>query len=245
MLTISQLANAAGVTVRTVRHYHHMGLLPEPGRDHSGYRRYSAQTVVDLIRIKTLADAGVPLSRIDALLHAEPAEFAAAIADIDAELRSKMDQLAEHRRRIATLASGDRLVLPDGVIDNMNRMRAIGVSERTVQIERDHWILMQAMNPSAMPEWIEIKKASFDDPDTVKLYLRCDESLDWAPDDPEVEVFIEEMDAWEVAHGRDASDQADYQLLFTLLSEISPTWHRILTELAHRAQLRRKAAAGG
>ena len=33
MLTISQLATYAGVTVRAVRHYHQIGLLPEPERD--------------------------------------------------------------------------------------------------------------------------------------------------------------------------------------------------------------------
>ena len=35
MLTIGQLASYAGVTVRTVRHYHQIGLLAEPERDHS------------------------------------------------------------------------------------------------------------------------------------------------------------------------------------------------------------------
>jgi DNA-binding transcriptional MerR regulator len=39
MLTIGQLAAHAGVTVRTVRHYHAKGLLPESERDASGYRR--------------------------------------------------------------------------------------------------------------------------------------------------------------------------------------------------------------
>ena len=48
MLTISQLASYAGVTVRAVRHYHARGLLPEPERDASGYRRYGAQAVADL-----------------------------------------------------------------------------------------------------------------------------------------------------------------------------------------------------
>ena len=48
MLTIGQLAAYAGVTVRTVRHYHAKGLLPEPARDHSGYRRYDAAAVVAL-----------------------------------------------------------------------------------------------------------------------------------------------------------------------------------------------------
>ena len=42
MLTIGQLAAYAGVTTRAVRHYHQVGLLPEPERDASGYRTYAA-----------------------------------------------------------------------------------------------------------------------------------------------------------------------------------------------------------
>ena len=68
MLTISQLARYAGVTVRAVRHYHQIGLLAEPERDHSGYRSYDAAAVVRLIRIRTLAEAGVPLARVRELL---------------------------------------------------------------------------------------------------------------------------------------------------------------------------------
>ena len=54
-LTIGQLAAHVGVTIRAIRHYHACGLLAEPARDASGYRRYGAQAVVDLVRIKTLA----------------------------------------------------------------------------------------------------------------------------------------------------------------------------------------------
>ena len=64
MLTIGQLAAYAGVTVRAVRHYHQVGLLPEPERSSSGYRAYDADAVVALIRIRTLAEAGVPLARV-------------------------------------------------------------------------------------------------------------------------------------------------------------------------------------
>jgi hypothetical protein len=39
MLTIGQLAAYTGVTVRAIRHYHQRGLLTEPGRDASSYRR--------------------------------------------------------------------------------------------------------------------------------------------------------------------------------------------------------------
>jgi DNA-binding transcriptional MerR regulator len=78
MLTIGEVASYAGVTVRAVRHYHAKGLLPEPKRDHSGYRRYDAAAVVELIRIRTLAEAGVPLARVRELLQADATEFAAA-----------------------------------------------------------------------------------------------------------------------------------------------------------------------
>ena len=92
MLTISRLAAYAGVTVRTVRHYHQIGLLPEPERAHSGYRTYDAAAVVRLIRIRTLADAGVPLARVQELLGAGPEEFAQGIREVDGAI--VMDPLA-------------------------------------------------------------------------------------------------------------------------------------------------------
>ncbi|MQS17164.1 MerR family transcriptional regulator [Streptomyces kaniharaensis] len=241
MLTISQLAATVGVTVRTVRHYHHVGLLPEPERDASGYRRYNAQAAVDLIRIRTLADAGVPLARIDAMLNAQSAEFAAAVTDLDAELQRKIDQLAEHRRRIADLASGERLALPPEVIAILDRMRALGVSERAVRLERDTWILLQALDPEAMQQGIKEKNASFDDAETVRLFLVCDQSMDWDPHDPRVDRLIEDLDAWEIDHGRDSSQVGNLEVIFSRIAEASPTWQRILAVLAHRAKERRTA----
>ncbi|MFD6973598.1 MerR family transcriptional regulator [Streptomyces sp. NPDC059949] len=241
MLTIGRLAATAGVTVRTVRHYHHVGLLPEPERDASGYRRYSAQAAVDLIRIRTLADAGVPLARIDALLHAQPTEFAAAVADIDAALQRKIDQLAESRRRIAELDSGERLVLPLEVVAILDRMRGLGISERRVRLERDAWILMQALDPQVMPQRIRDKNAGFDDPETTRLYLACDRSVDWDPHDPRLDRLIDDLDAWEIEHAGDGSRPGYLNLVSARISEASPAWQRIVGALVQRAERRRTA----
>ena len=46
MLVISELANLVGVTVRTVRHYHRLGLLPEPERRGNGYRSYGPADLI-------------------------------------------------------------------------------------------------------------------------------------------------------------------------------------------------------
>nr|WP_246095995.1 MerR family transcriptional regulator [Streptomyces botrytidirepellens] len=112
MLTIGELASYAGVTLRAVRHYHAKGLLPEPERDHSGYRRYDAGAVVELIKIRTLAEAGVPLARVRELLQADEEEFAAAVTDIDQRLRAEIRERQRHRERIARLAAGDNVALP-------------------------------------------------------------------------------------------------------------------------------------
>src|SRR5487761_688535 len=103
MLTIGQLAAYAGVTVRAVRHYHQIGLLPEPERDASGYRRYGARTVVSLIKIRTLAKAGVPLSHIGQMLEADTPVFAEAVQRIDSHLREEIERLETSRKQIVQL----------------------------------------------------------------------------------------------------------------------------------------------
>jgi DNA-binding transcriptional MerR regulator len=170
MLTIGQLASYAGVTTRAVRHYHQIGLLLEPERDASGYRTYDAGAVVRLIRIRTLAEAGVPLARVRELLDADPETFAAATTEIDRQLRAQIRALQEHRRRIAQLGSGDSLALPEEVVDYLDRLRATGARDAIIEAERDAWILMAARWPEAIPALMADKVAQLADPKIVRLY---------------------------------------------------------------------------
>ncbi|MEU8894531.1 MerR family transcriptional regulator [Nocardia sp. NPDC048505] len=240
MLTIGRLAATAGVSVRTVRHYHQVGLLAEPERDASGYRRYSAQAAVDLIRIRTLAEAGVPLGRIEALLRAEPGEFAAAVAEIDAELVRKVRQLNAHRRRIAALESGERLVLPPGVVGVLERMRGLGIGERRVRMERDAWILLQAMEPGALPGRVRDKHAELDDPETVRLFSATDTAAEWDANDPRLDQLIDDLDVWQRKYRPNSGDSA---LIAAGIAEASPAWRHVIATLAHRARQRRPGAA--
>ena len=170
MLTIGQLASHAGVTIRAVRHYHQIGLLPEPDRDASGYRTYDAAAVVRLIRIRTLAEAGVPLARVRELLDADPETFAAATTEIDRQLRAQIRALQEHRRRIAQLGSGDSLAVPKEVVDYLGRLRAIGAPDAAIDGERDAWILMAARYPETIPAIMAHKVAQLADPNSIRLY---------------------------------------------------------------------------
>src|SRR5918997_2962917 len=164
MLTISQLAAYAGVSVRTVRWYHQRGLLPEPARDSSGYRRYTGQAVIDLVRISTLAGAGVPLARVGALLEADEAEFKAAVTELDAELADRITALQQRRADLAQLPSAERLCVPDKVAELLEVERAIGVSERTIAMERDAWILLAATYPEMLDDVFTWKQITARDP---------------------------------------------------------------------------------
>jgi DNA-binding transcriptional MerR regulator len=184
MLTIGQLASYAGVTVRAVRHYHAKGLLPEPERDSSGYRRYDAGAVVELIKIRTLAEAGVPLARVRELLTADEEEFGAAVVDIDRRLRAEIKERQRHRERIAQLAAGDALALPPDAVEYLDRLRALELPELMIGGERDGWILVAAQLPEHMPLYMKLKQQQLDDPATVELYRDMAQLIHWAADDP-------------------------------------------------------------
>jgi len=193
MLTISQLAAYAGVTVRAVRHYHAKGLLAEPDRDQSGYRRYDAAAVVELIRIRTLAEAGVPLSRVRELLTADEDEFAAAIEDVDRRLRTEIRERQRHRERVAQLAAGDRLVLPPEAVDYLDRLRQLDIPERAIEMERDAWILVAAQIPDQMPALMALKRAQIEDPAVTAVYLDLVEAADWDADDPRLPAIADRL----------------------------------------------------
>lgn len=67
-LTIGKLAAAAGVNIETVRYYQRLGLLDEPERPRTGYRRYSQQQAKRLHFIKRAQGLGFTLSEVGGLL---------------------------------------------------------------------------------------------------------------------------------------------------------------------------------
>ncbi|WP_040598162.1 MerR family transcriptional regulator [Patulibacter medicamentivorans] len=230
MLTIGQLASYAGVTIRAVRHYHAKGLLAEPERDRSGYRRYDAAAVIELIRIRTLADAGVPLSRVKQLLEADEEEFATAVAEIDQRIRAEIRERQQHRRRIARLAAGDSLALPPVVVGYLQRLRELGVHRRVLELERDGWILVSAHYPDQIEEWIAGKTADLEDPEFQDLYRSISACIDAAPDDPRLEALADRLARILDRAEAETEEQLDgplAALVDAVTVEMTPAWHRL------------------
>jgi DNA-binding transcriptional MerR regulator len=231
MITIGQLADYAGVTIKTVRHYHQRGLLAEPPRDASGYRRYSAQHAIDLVKIKTLAEAGVPLARIDELLASDPERFAVAITEIDRNLQARVEELLRTRERLAQLTADDRLFVSAEVADYLDQLRRIGISQRTVQMERDGWILLRSGSPEQAAIWFADKLDAISDPEFRAIYLDYDAAFDWPPDDPRIDALADRTQRWMAKRPgtpedgeSSVHDPTIAQLIATSAGISSPAW---------------------
>lgn len=97
-----QLAELAGTSLRTVRHYHEVGLLPEPERGSNNYKHYGVAHLVRLLQIKRLTDLGFSLTQIaemgDADEHPE-----AALRALDKELAATIERLQRARVELGLL----------------------------------------------------------------------------------------------------------------------------------------------
>ncbi|NNH68326.1 MerR family transcriptional regulator [Nocardia uniformis] len=97
-----ELAELAGTSLRTVRHYHEVGLLTEPERAANGYKRYGVAHLLRLLHIKRLTHLGFSLSQIAAMGAADehPEQ---ALRELDAELVATIERLQRARADIALL----------------------------------------------------------------------------------------------------------------------------------------------
>ena len=89
-VTIGDAAAFVGTTPRAIRHYHEIGLLPEPARGGDGRRRYGYEDMIRLLWIRKMADAGIALDDIrDAFADPAPG------ADDDHGIGGILEQLEE------------------------------------------------------------------------------------------------------------------------------------------------------
>jgi DNA-binding transcriptional MerR regulator len=68
MYTVSEVARAAGVTVRTLHHYDEIGLLQPSGRNASGYRQYASADLERLQEVLFYRELGFGLEAIEGLV---------------------------------------------------------------------------------------------------------------------------------------------------------------------------------
>jgi DNA-binding transcriptional MerR regulator len=247
-LTIGQAAAFADVTVKTIRHYHQHGLIDEPRRDSSGYRRYGSADLLRLVQVRTLAAAGVPLAEIGSLLGADPDRFAAALIDVERQLDNRIDELIGRRETLRKLAAGDRVLLPERAYALLDRAASLGFTEDDLHMAREGFVLVRALMPEGFEDYLGQIERTFDDPRYVSLILRCWHASEWEPHDPRIDELATEL-ADHLVNGptqlptlSGLQERADGSLRYGLLSHFGedrkPTWARLTALIEEKLRSR-------
>ena len=95
-MTIGELSRRTGVTIRTLRHYDRIGLLPPSEVTGAGYRLYDDASLQRLHSILLLRETGLPLEAIRRLLDhpgADPCRLLALQETLLTMQRTHIDQL--------------------------------------------------------------------------------------------------------------------------------------------------------
>lgn len=138
-----ELARLAGVTVRALRHYHQIGVLPEPERSSNGYRSYNVHDLIRVVRIKRLASLGIPLERMSDLLDDAASDGRGLLDELDAELAAQIERLTEQRDLIARLRAHNAPPdLPPELAPFLAVFASTGLSPHLAKIDRDQSVLL-------------------------------------------------------------------------------------------------------
>ena len=101
--SIQELARAAGVSSRTLRHYDALGLLPPTATGAGGYRYYDRDSLLRLQRILLLRELGLGLRAVGELLDGQ--------RDATAALRTHLALLEQEQQRLARQVESVRTTL--------------------------------------------------------------------------------------------------------------------------------------
>lgn len=130
--SIAEVAKAAGVTSRTLRHYDHIGLLTPAYTAANGYRFYTQAELVRLQRILLLRQLGLGLETIGDVLDSKRDQELALRTHVEDLLRQRENldrQISALHHTINSLSTGEAMNL-DAAFEGFNEQYKDEVTAR-------------------------------------------------------------------------------------------------------------------
>lgn len=108
---IGELAERTGLSLRTIRHYDDVGLLPATARTEGGFRVYSEDDVERLMVIKQMKPLGFSLEEMADILELFSSQETGSAGDAQAKLAAYLEKAVAERAKMArNLAQTDQLI---------------------------------------------------------------------------------------------------------------------------------------
>src|SRR6478672_9395442 len=159
---IGEVARRTGLSVRTLRYYEEIGLLPPTERRAGGHRVYDRSDLERLYRIGLLRQIGTPLAEIARALDGPDVELVAAVDRHLAAVDARLAATGRLRERVSavsrTLHDGGTLAAPAvlGLLDDLSAMDP-GLAQRItllvyddIQAAHDHLVSVFGFGPGEL-----------------------------------------------------------------------------------------------
>ncbi|MCY0942543.1 MerR family transcriptional regulator [Streptomyces antarcticus] len=234
-MRIGEIAALVGLTTRAIRHYHHVGLLPEPERRPNGYRAYSVRDAILLARVRRLTELGLSLDEVrDVLADDAGRELADVLAELDADLARQEAALRERRLRLAALLAeppGDTGPVSPALAALL--ARAPETASPSAAKDREYLTLLDTTGTGGRQVY-EVLGAVAADPAMLVLYERLDALAGAPADDPRIAPLADDLMA-AVPEGLFAAIPADGAVVAgfkeALLAEYAPAQAEVVRRL--------------
>lgn len=219
-MRIGELAALLGVSTRTVRYYHHQGVLPEPPRLTNGYREYGMRDAIALARVRRLVELGLSLDEArDVIAEDRSRELPEILAEIDADLAAQEREIRLRRARLAEVlqrAEDGRLGPDDTASPGLLAfLREVHMpASKAADWDRDLLLLVDTMAaPPDRRRTFAMLDALAADPGTrargQEFYRGLDDLAEAEPGDPRVRPLAELLAGFSVEH---------------VMTEVEPGW---------------------
>jgi DNA-binding transcriptional MerR regulator len=210
-MRIGELAELVGISTRAIRHYHRVGLLPEPARRGNGYRDYSMRDAVELARVRRLVELGLSLDEVGDVLAGDAGrDLAEIFRELDADLAGQEADIRRRRARLAQLLRQAAEGMPAehapvsaglaGLFSSMAEAAAGHPGPESAMAAKDRAVmaLLETVSGTHGGDWLDmLTKSMADDPGAIEqthaVYALLDELADSAADDPRVEAAAQQI----------------------------------------------------
>ncbi|BBX91863.1 MerR family transcriptional regulator [Mycolicibacterium boenickei] len=158
-----EIAELAGTSLRAVRHYHDVGLLPQPERRSNGYKQYGVAHLVKLVRIKRLTELGFSLPQIAAMGDSDdhPEQ---ALQELDDELAATIARLQRARDELAVLlAHSAPTDLPHDFVPPAAAAK-MSAADRSLVV-----VLSRVLGPRGLQVYADMMREAPDDPASLEF----------------------------------------------------------------------------
>lgn len=247
-MRIGELAELAAVSTRAIRHYHRVGLLPEPVREANGYRDYRLDDAVRLLRVRRLVELGLSLDEAGEALDGEHGaahgeqDLREILTELDRALATAQERIAARRARIAALLAEPASAVTGVPADVRDRLDHTYRTQPGA-LERERLIaeLIEPVTGDDSGQTWDAYRGLLDDPELaarIAEATRCFDELAGLPaDDPAVDALaaraaslgpaVRALMPAELAH-RSGDPGAAEQLFTAVTAGMSPAQARCL-----------------